>query len=92
MTPNDPLRVVIMVVLLTLAVFMLAGFMLGRASAGEWPTDMPPPKFGDQMWDAAKAALSTPPEALACMQIRQHGDAAVCISELEWRRQHADDE
>jgi hypothetical protein len=73
-------------------VAMLSALLLHAANAATWPDEMPPPKFDQQMWEAAQAALGTPAEPVECMQIRAHGHAAVCITEMEWRRQHANDQ
>lgn len=83
---------IIKVFIACLLIGALLALMLEPARAADWPDEMPPPKFDEQMWEAAQAALSTPAEPVECMQIREHGHAAVCITELEWRRQHADDE
>lgn len=41
--------------------------------------------------EARAAVLATPAPVLECYQERVHGRTHVCITESEWRRQHADD-
>ncbi|MBI2801259.1 MAG: hypothetical protein HYX63_13440 [Gammaproteobacteria bacterium] len=57
----------------------------------EWPQDMPPPKFDEQLWEVAKMSVSEPVDSPKCIQIKKHRHAMLCITELEWRRLHEGD-
>lgn len=52
----------------------------------------PPVTARDLVLNEPRAyALATQPDAVLCYQVRKQGRTRVCITETEWRRQHAED-
>lgn len=76
--------------ILVLVLTVITTVLLIRGAGAEEP---PPPITARDLTlnDARAYALATQPDAVPCYQVREQGQTRVCITETEWRRQHAED-